>query len=93
MYGFIAIMATHPDLQQKLQQQIDDIIGSSEVHMTFMQEMPLLEAAILELLRYMSITPLLLPHQTTRNTSIASYPIPKHTQVNIHTLFLIKYET
>ena len=46
------------------------------------QNMPLMEATILEILRYLSHVPLNLPHYTTEDTSIGKYDIPKNTQVN-----------
>ena len=46
----------------------------------------LLLQVILELLRYISHVPLLLPHMTTKTTTINNYLIPKGTQVGTKVL-------
>lgn len=42
---------------------------------------------VLELLRYISHVPLLLPHMTTKDVTIESYVIPKDTQVRLNAPF------
>ncbi|CAH1775328.1 unnamed protein product [Owenia fusiformis] len=78
---FLLTLITYPDVQKKLQNEVDTVIGQREVKMEYREEMPYLNATLLELLRYISHVPLAVPHKTTVDTSVVGYDIPKNTQV------------
>ena len=64
--------------------QILEEIGSREPRLSDRETLGYIEAAILEVLRYSSITPLSVPHSTTEDTTIGGFDIPKDTQVSTH---------
>ncbi|CAH1786746.1 unnamed protein product [Owenia fusiformis] len=82
IYAFVHMMVTHPDLQKRIQAQIDDVIGSQRTPTTAdKHKLPLLEATIHETLRYISHLPFALPHETKKETSLGGYALPNKTQV------------
>ncbi len=44
-------------------------------------KLPYIDAVLMETLRYMSHVPLSVPHNTTKDTTLGGYQIPKNTQV------------
>jgi len=75
-------MIHHEDIQTRLNDLIETVIGRDRLPtINDKQNMDLMEATILEVLRYMSHVPLCLPHFTTGDTSICEYFIPKDTKV------------
>ena len=79
---FLLLMAHHQQLQSQLAEQINNNIGQHRLpEPGDRQRLPLMEAAILELLRYISHVPLSLPHYTLCDTSLGGYKIAKNTQV------------
>ncbi|CAB1347640.1 unnamed protein product [Coregonus sp. 'balchen'] len=76
------MMIKYPDIQEKVQKEIDEVIGSNRVptvddrHM-----MPYTDAVIHEIQRSMSLAPTAAPHQMTRDTTFHNYHIPKGTTV------------
>ncbi|CAH1800952.1 unnamed protein product [Owenia fusiformis] len=79
--GFLLAMMNFPDIQSKLHEEIDHVIGKDQLpELSDREKMPYMEATILETLRYMSmITPIF--HKTTCDTNIAGCDLPKNTQV------------
>ncbi len=95
---FVYLMMEHPDLQKQLQNEADRHLGSTQneadrhlgsrtPNADDRKMMPLMEAAILEILRYISHVPLNLPHFTLENTTVGGYTIPKNTQVRKHSMY------
>ena len=80
---FIGVCANTPDVQHRIQIQIDHMIGQRMPKLSDRGSLPLVEAAILETLRYQSIVPLLIPHMTTCDVEFHGYSFPKGTQVDI----------
>ncbi|XP_074644992.1 cytochrome P450 2J2-like [Tubulanus polymorphus] len=79
----LALMVKHPDIQQKVQHEIDNVIGSD--HIPQMRDrliLPYTEAVLLEIQRVASLTSLSLPH-TNNETDIKlySYDVPKNSMV------------
>ncbi|CAH1781936.1 unnamed protein product [Owenia fusiformis] len=82
IYAFVHMMVTHPELQKRIQAQIDDVIGSERNPTTAdKHKIPLLEATIHETLRYISHVPFALPHETRKDTSLGGFALPNKTQV------------
>ncbi len=58
------ILATHPNVQKKLQQEIDDIIGKERSpKYVDRNQMPYLQAFMWELWRFRTIVPINLPRK------------------------------
>ncbi|XP_013390814.1 cytochrome P450 2J6-like [Lingula anatina] len=69
-----------PDVQKKVQQEIDQVIGQGRVaKMEDKARMPFTEATILEVFRMSPVAPLGAPHATSETTNLAGYTIPKGT--------------
>ena len=106
-HAFVAILTNSPQLQKRLQREVDEAIGEEVPRLADKEKMPYIEAVrfeifpllniyfhtdvvifksfslqtVYELLRYISHTPVLVPHATMKDTSLGGYPIPKGTQV------------
>ncbi|KAK3085113.1 hypothetical protein FSP39_024621 [Pinctada imbricata] len=74
----LAYMAAFPDVQQKLQNEIDSIVGRERF--PSLEDEPYLPytiAVILEVQRVVTIMPLLLPHRAVKSCVFQGYNIPK----------------
>jgi len=83
--SFVLIMAHHQDFQQRL---FDVISSNVDVNRLLPSasdraKLDVVEATVLELLRYISHVPLGLPHFTTSDTSVAGFCVNKHTKVGL----------
>ncbi|XP_013380043.1 steroid 17-alpha-hydroxylase/17,20 lyase [Lingula anatina] len=82
---FILLMASHPDVQDRLRDEIDQVVGKDRrPTLSDRQNMPYMGATLFELLRYISHIPLAIPHCTTVDTQVMGYSIPKDTQIYIN---------
>ncbi|XP_013390825.1 cytochrome P450 2H1 [Lingula anatina] len=73
-------MVNHPDVQKRVQQEIDQVIGQGRVaKMEDKARMPFTEATILEVFRLSTVVPMGAPHATSETTNLAGYTIPKGT--------------
>ncbi|XP_013420992.1 cytochrome P450 2C15-like [Lingula anatina] len=73
-------MVNHPDVQKRVQQEIDQVIGQGRVaKMEDKARMPFTEATILEVFRMSPVAPSGVPHATSEATTLAGYTIPKGT--------------
>ena len=71
--------------RKKLFQQIDEVVGQSrEASMSDRPQLPMVDAAIYEVLRYAAGLPFALPHATTRDTTLQGYDIPEGTVVLVN---------
>ncbi|XP_003789336.1 steroid 21-hydroxylase isoform X1 [Otolemur garnettii] len=81
----VAFLLHHPEIQQRLQEELDLQLGSSAsgswVSYKDRERLPLLNATIAEVLRLRPVVPLALPHRTTQLSSIFGYDIPEGTVV------------
>ncbi|XP_064612894.1 cytochrome P450 2B19-like [Liolophura sinensis] len=80
--SFFLIIAKHPDVAKKIQEEIDAVIGQDRLSsLKDRTKMPYTMAAIFELLRYISHVPLGLPHLTTDDVMFRGYLIPANITV------------
>ncbi|XP_059196418.1 cytochrome P450 2J2-like [Centropristis striata] len=71
-------MAKYPEIQEKVQAEIDRVIGQSrQPSMDDRANLPYTDAVIHEIQRIGNIVPLSLPHITTRGLHLKGYTIPK----------------
>jgi len=78
------ILLHNPKIQQRLQSDLDEYIGRDRfATMADKKSLPYYEACVLELLRYQSTLPILIPRATECDTMLAGYHIPKGTWVSI----------
>ncbi|XP_069500381.1 cytochrome P450 2C20-like isoform X2 [Ambystoma mexicanum] len=78
----LLVMAKYPDVQEKVQQEIDHVVGPKRMPgIEDRVKMPYTNAVILEIQRFVDIVPMALPHSMTRDTEFHGYIIPKGTVV------------
>ncbi|XP_030835877.1 cytochrome P450 2U1 [Strongylocentrotus purpuratus] len=73
-------MVTHPDIQKKIQDEIDDAVGRDRLPTLLDKpKLPYTEATILEVMRLNFVTPLGVPHQYTGRGELSfhGYDIPE----------------
>ena len=80
----ILYLTTHPDLQDKVIAEIDDIIGDALPHPLDRKKMPFTEAFLLETWRYCCLDAFLLPHAASRDAKLYGYDIPKGTTIMVN---------
>ena len=81
---FLFVLLHHPDVQDKLHNEIDHVIPTSRSpSLVDRGKMPYLEASILETLRLISHVPLAVPHATVCDTTVCGKKIPKNTTVSM----------
>uniref|UniRef100_A0A8C6TT49 Cytochrome P450 2U1 n=1 Tax=Neogobius melanostomus TaxID=47308 RepID=A0A8C6TT49_9GOBI len=75
-------MVLYPDIQDKVQKEIDAVIGSHQApSMTDKGSLPFTEATIMEVQRLTVVVPLAIPHMTSMTTEFCGYTIPKGTVI------------
>lgn len=75
-------MIYYPDIQEKVQAEIDAVVGSSRLpSMEDRENMPYTNAVIHEIQRLGNILPLNVAHKTSKDTVLENYSIPKGVMV------------
>ncbi|XP_059829936.1 vitamin D 25-hydroxylase isoform X1 [Hypanus sabinus] len=88
----ILYMALYPNIQEKVHQEIDTIVGKSQIPaLENRSQMPYTEAVLHEVLRYCNIAPLGIFRATSKNTIVRGYSIPKGTTV-ITNLYSVHFD-
>ncbi|XP_007523498.1 cytochrome P450 2D14-like [Erinaceus europaeus] len=90
----LLLMILHPDVQRRVQQEIDEVIGQSRPpEMADQAHMPYTMAVIHEVQRFGDIVPLGVPHMTSRDTEVQGYRIPKGTVLLTNLSSVLKDES
>lgn len=78
----MAEMMNKPQVRQKLQLELDTIVGKDHiVEESHIPKLPYLHAIMKETLRLHPILPLLIPHSPSETCNIGGYTIPKGTRI------------
>ncbi|NXG63381.1 CP2K1 protein, partial [Hemiprocne comata] len=77
----ILLMMKYPEIQRKVQEEIEQVIGSNPPRIEHRNQMPYTDAVIHEIQRFANILPLSLPHETTADITFKGYFIPKGTYI------------
>lgn len=88
IYAYLNIMLHYPDVYSKVRNEVRDLVATSDQselpHRPGLADkaaLPFTQASILELLRYVSIAPFTVPHQSLVDTTIAGHKVPRDTEV------------
>ncbi|XP_054840013.1 cytochrome P450 2C31-like isoform X2 [Eublepharis macularius] len=78
----LVLMANHPDIQEKVQKEIDDVLGSSQsFSYQDRKKLPYTSAVIHEIQRFKYILLFGIPRQCAKDVNIMGFLIPKGTIV------------
>ncbi|XP_066490573.1 cytochrome P450 2D17-like [Tiliqua scincoides] len=81
LWGLL-FMVLHPEVQNRVHEEIDNVIGRDKLPMMEDQpNLPYTTAVIHEVQRYADITPLLIPFLISQDTELDQFVIPKGTVV------------
>ncbi|CAJ1060177.1 cytochrome P450 2J6-like [Xyrichtys novacula] len=82
LYWGLLYMIYYPHIQEKVQAEIDTVVGSSRVpSMSDRENMPYTNAVIHEIQRMADILPLNVTRMASRDTTLDKYTIPKGTMI------------
>uniref|UniRef100_A0A8D2EMJ2 Cytochrome P450 2D6 n=1 Tax=Theropithecus gelada TaxID=9565 RepID=A0A8D2EMJ2_THEGE len=89
----LLLMILHPDVQRRVQQEIDNVIGQvRRPEMRDQARMPYTTAVIHEVQRFGDIVPLNMPHMTSRDIEVQGFLIPKGTTLFTNLSSVLKDE-
>ncbi|XP_068136226.1 cytochrome P450 2B11-like [Hyperolius riggenbachi] len=77
----LLLMIKYPQIQRKVQDEIDRVIGLAQPQVEHRKQMPYTDAVIHEVQRFGDTVPLTLPHATATDVTFRGYTIPKGTVV------------
>ncbi|KYO47181.1 hypothetical protein Y1Q_0002200 [Alligator mississippiensis] len=78
----LMFMVLYPDIQEKVQQELDAVLGPSHtICYEDRKKLPYTNAVIHEIQRYGSIVLITIPRKSVKDTVLLGYPIPKGTLV------------
>ncbi|XP_040608633.1 cytochrome P450 2D4 [Mesocricetus auratus] len=90
----LLLMILHPDVQSRVQKEIDDVIGQERhPEMADQVRMPFTNAVVHEVQRFGDILPLGVPHKTSRDIEVQGFIIPKGTTLITNLSSVLKDET
>ncbi|XP_019619827.1 PREDICTED: cytochrome P450 2U1-like [Branchiostoma belcheri] len=80
----------NPDIQNKVQQELDAVVGEGLPALSHRSQLPYVNACLLEVMRIRPVVSLTAPHATSDTVKVGEYDIPKGTQVlpNLYSLHM-----
>ncbi|KAM4883263.1 cytochrome P450 2D17-like [Thomomys bottae] len=89
----LLLMILHPDVQRRVQEEIDEVIGQGRrPEMEDQARMPFTNAVIHEVQRFADIIPVNLPHMTSHDVEVQGFHIPKGTTLLTNLSSVLKDE-
>lgn len=77
----LLFMAKYPHIQERVQEELNRVVGSRQVRVEDRKNLPYTDAVIHESQRLANIAPLSLPHKTSRDVTFQGYFIKEGTSV------------
>ncbi|XP_078588767.1 cytochrome P450 2D6-like [Branchiostoma floridae x Branchiostoma japonicum] len=85
LHWAVLFMILHPDIQQKVHQEIDSVVGpNQDPSMEHRSQIPYTEATLSEISRMAATVPIAPRHFTTSDIFLRGYHIPKATRVEVN---------
>ncbi|OMO77964.1 hypothetical protein COLO4_24913 [Corchorus olitorius] len=84
----IAEVVNHPNVQQKIRQEISQVLKGEAVTESNLLELPYLQATVKETLRLHTPIPLLVPHMNLEEAKLGGFTIPKESKVVVNAWWL-----
>lgn len=85
--SLVHLMAEHPDIQRRIQEETDLVFGGKEVNVKERKECPFSQAVLLETMRFVTNLPLGGPHFTHDDCIIRGKLVKKGTRVRWNKLY------
>lgn len=78
-------MTLYPEIQRRAQKEVDEVIGTERLPiLSDRGSLPYVEAIVLELLRWLPITPLNVPHASSEEDVFEGFYIPKGSVIMVN---------
>ncbi|XP_069832023.1 cytochrome P450 2K1-like [Dendropsophus ebraccatus] len=77
----LLLMMKYPEIQRKVHNEIEAVIGSAQPQIDHRRQMPYTDAVIHEMQRFGDIVPGSAPHLTSQDVNFRGYSIPKGTAI------------
>ncbi|XP_035658624.1 cytochrome P450 2U1-like [Branchiostoma floridae] len=77
-------MMLNPDIQEKVHQEIDSVLGQSAPSYAQRNQLPYTAATLAEVQRMKPVAPLSIPHAASRDTTLNGYNIPQDAMIFIN---------
>ena len=84
LHWAILLMVMYPDVQTRVQQELDSVLDSQLPSYGDRTRLPYTEATVTEISRRASVVPQAVPHSAMSDTTLAGFTIPKDTIVYMH---------
>ncbi|XP_050414761.1 cytochrome P450 1A2 [Patella vulgata] len=85
LYWALMYIAGMPDVQKKIQDEVDSVVGNDRYPTTSDREgLPYTDAVLHEVMRIGTVAPVGVPHMTSCDTTIGEYEVPKDTLIFIN---------
>ncbi|XP_069832011.1 cytochrome P450 2F2-like [Dendropsophus ebraccatus] len=75
----LLLMIKYPEIQKKVQNEIDKVIGLAQPQMEHRKHMPYTDAVVHEIQRFGDVAPTTVPHVASQDVTFRGYSIPKGT--------------
>ncbi|ELU02219.1 hypothetical protein CAPTEDRAFT_139038 [Capitella teleta] len=92
LYIYLNIISQHPDVQGKLQEEVDAVVGSSRcVSLADKEDMPYTQATMFELLRFTTVAVFAPPHTSHTDATLQGHVVPAGVLVLVN-LFALHHD-
>ncbi|KAM9231058.1 LOW QUALITY PROTEIN: cytochrome P450 2J6-like [Leptosomus discolor] len=84
--GALLYMVVYPDVQEKVQKELDAVLGCSHlICYEDRRKLPYTDAVFHEIQRYSNVILIALPRQSVQDTELLGFPVPKNTVILANT--------
>eukprot|EP00058_Branchiostoma_floridae_P019827 XP_002605317.1 hypothetical protein BRAFLDRAFT_89040 [Branchiostoma floridae] len=90
MQWCLLYMVLYPDVQKKVQSELDAVVGGAQPALSHRAQLPYTEATLMEVQRMRPVGPLGLPHATTQDVTVGVFDLPAGVKIltNLHSLHM-----